>query len=131
MLLQSHLASCRIHLLPALPPAWPDGDVTGLRARGAFRVDIRWVAGTLRAVTVAHSSLGTAPAPTVRPSGPVRVCCASSICGTDKARLTSAARVDVRAITPVGALRSESDDVAPNVWTWDVVLDAGTWSMEL
>ena len=55
----------------------------------------------------------------------------SSICGTDKARLTSAARVDVRAITPVGALRSESDDVAPNVWTWDVVLDAGTWSMEL
>lgn len=45
LLLQSHEG--RIHLLPALPTAWPGGHVTGLRARGAIAVDITWSDGRL------------------------------------------------------------------------------------
>jgi alpha-L-fucosidase 2 len=67
MLVQSHQGV--IHVLPALPSAWPAGVVRGLRARGDVTVDLSWRDGTAEQITV-HA--GKAGEITVRPAGQVR-----------------------------------------------------------
>ena len=68
MLAQSHAGE--IHLLPALPAAWPSGRVRGIRLRGGFEVDLEWSGGTLARAELRSRLGGVAR---VRTAVPVRV----------------------------------------------------------
>jgi len=62
MLLQSHESHTNedgmggdipvLRLLPALPPDWTDGEISGLRARGGFEVNIHWAGGKLTGCSI-------------------------------------------------------------------------------
>ena len=66
MLVQSHNGVFR--LLAALPDAWPEGQATGLRARGGFEVDIAWKNGNMSEVAL-RSII----------SGPCKIACGQKI----------------------------------------------------
>lgn len=96
MLLQSHVEDAsptatgerELHLLPALPKAWPSGRVTGLRARGGHTVDIAWSGGRLREATIAAAF-----------DGPIRV----RLAGPDTATIVTSDGRTVTSSRPAAA----------------------------
>lgn len=66
MLLQSHTGS--LELLPALPDAWPNGSIGGIKARGNFEVAINWSEGKLKKAVILSNNGGNC-----RVSSPVPV----------------------------------------------------------
>ena len=62
MLLQSHIVqedgTRIIQLLPTLPNKWPNGSVTGLKARGGFEVDITWKEGQVGSYKISSQQGG-------------------------------------------------------------------------
>ena len=116
MLLQSHAAAarCAVHLLPALPPRWQSGEVRGLRARGAFSVDLSWAAGRLARVRIASiaatdGDFVSAGAP------PLDVCCAATVCADNASLVAAGAELLVPAA----------------VWRWTVPRPAAAAAWEL
>jgi alpha-L-fucosidase 2 len=57
MLVQSHDGA--VHLLPALPDDWKNGEIKGVRARGGFIVNIAWQRGAISQATVRSTIGGT------------------------------------------------------------------------
>ena len=55
MLMQSHDGF--IYLLPALPARWTDGEISGLKARGGFTIDMAWKGGKICRLKI-HSQNG-------------------------------------------------------------------------
>ncbi len=70
MLMQSHEGE--IHLAPALPRAWPKGEIRGLCARGGFTVDLAWEDGRLASARVVSRLGGPCR---IRAGLPAVVCC--------------------------------------------------------
>jgi hypothetical protein len=58
LFVQSHTDA--IELLPALPTAWTNGHVSGLRARGGYEVSLQWENRQLTGCQI-YSPFGTTP----------------------------------------------------------------------
>jgi alpha-L-fucosidase 2 len=62
-----------LRLLPALPPSWREGKVTGLRARGGLTVDMEWKNGAISQATIRGARSGEVQVATPRAATPQTV----------------------------------------------------------
>lgn len=56
-----------IHLLPALPDAWTDGEIKGITAKGNFTVDIKWNDGKMSETKIVSNKGGTCKIRSAKP----------------------------------------------------------------
>ncbi|MGB3800308.1 MAG: glycoside hydrolase family 95 protein [Lewinella sp.] len=117
MLMQSHDGA--VHVLPALPTAWSEGSVTGLRARGGFEVDLRWTDGAVDTVTV-RSALGGNLR--IRSYAPLTGAALREATGDNPNPLFAVPTLAPPLVRPESY---EADARAPRVYEYDVTTDAG------
>jgi alpha-L-fucosidase 2 len=98
MLLQSQ--NDELHLLPALPDAWHDGEAKGLVGRGNFVVDVAWKGGRLAAARIEARQDGPC---TIRTAQPVTV----------KGIAAKSVRTALGYTLTFGAAKGKSYDVRP------------------
>lgn len=113
MLVQSHDGA--VHLLPALPAAWSEGRVSGLRARGGFEVDMEWAGGTLKEATVRSTIGGTLRIRSYVPLKGKGLRKASGACPND---LFAPAEVKSPLYSPELGAKPQAD--VPEVYEYDV-----------
>jgi alpha-L-fucosidase 2 len=69
----------QIELLPALPPQWPQGKVSGLLARGGFEVGLRWSDGKLAGADVRNKDSRSASLDIIYADKTVRLTLAAGV----------------------------------------------------
>jgi alpha-L-fucosidase 2 len=115
MLVQSHDGV--IHLLPALPQQWSSGQVTGLKARGGFTIDLEWHNRKVTALKIISTIGGNCRLRTAAPLNDIRL---TNSIGVNKNVFFEVSKIKTPIISSAAMLASTS---LPMVYEYDLLTE--------